>query len=83
MKLIIRELDWFKRREPTKRIKPVTVQVTDLQLVDNHYCTMHVLYDDGVTYDLTGRVSKNDITGKWTVHGINPKGLSTLVDIVS
>lgn len=81
MKLKIRELSWFKRREPTKEIKPVSVEVEDLQLIQNHRCDMHVLYDDGVTYTLNGRVSQNDITGKWTVHGINHFGLSTLVDI--
>lgn len=82
MKLKIRELSWYKRREPTEEMKPVSVTVDDLQLIQNHRCDMCVLYDDGNTYLLGGRVSQNDITGKWTVHGINPHGLSTLVDII-
>jgi len=92
MKLTIRKLSWYKRREPTKEIEPVSVVVDDLQLVSNHRCVMHVLYDDGNTYALSGRVSvsyiysldgkvKKDIVGKWTVHGLNPHGLSCLVDI--
>ncbi len=81
MKLKIRTQSWYKRREPTKEIQPIEVKVEDLQLVSNHKCVMQVLYDDGNWYELGGRVSQNDITGKWTVHGINPHGLSTLVDI--
>lgn len=92
MKLTIRQLSWYKRREPTKEIYPVSVEVDDLQLIDNHSCKMHVLYDDGNTYELSGRVSvsyiyaldgtvKKGTVGKWTVHGLNPHGLSCLVDI--
>lgn len=82
MKFNIRHMDWFKRRSPVKQIQPVKVDITGLQLVDNHYCDMDVLYDDGNTYRLNGRVMQNDITKKWTVHGLNPHGLSVLVDIV-
>lgn len=82
MKLKIRKLDWYKRRQPVKKIQPVSVNVDDLQLIDNHRCTMYALYDDGVTYTLSGRVNVNDQTGKWTVHGTNPHGLATLVDII-
>ncbi len=81
MKLKIRKLDWYKRRVPTKKIEPISVEVDDLQLIDSHRCAMHVLYDDGNTYELSGRVSVNHV-GKWTVHGINPHGLSCLVDII-
>lgn len=80
MKLEIRKLSWYKRREPTKEIQPVSVEVDDLQLIDNHSCKMSVLYDDGNTYELSGRVNVNHV-GKWTVQGINPHGLSCLVDI--
>lgn len=43
---------------------------------------MYVLYNDGAIYELSGRVNVNDITGRWTVHGINPHGLATMVDII-
>ena len=82
MKLRIRSQSWYKRREPTKEIQPIEVEIDDLRLISNHNCDMRVLYDDGQWYDLSGRVSQNDITGKWTVQGTNPHGLSTLVDIV-
>lgn len=82
MKFKIRNTDWFKRREPTKEIKPVSVKVDSLQLIDNYKCDMEVLYDDGEVYILSGRVNSNDIKGTWTVHGINFNGLSVLADII-
>ena len=78
----IRKLDWYKRRKPTKKIQPVSVNVDNVQLIDNYRCVMCVLYNDGVVYQLSGRVNVNDITGRWTVHGINPHGLATLVEII-
>ncbi len=82
MKYKIRELSWYKRREPTKEAKPVSVEVEDLQLVDNHMCKMRATYDDGNIYDLTARVCLNDIKGIWTVHGIDHQGHSVLCDII-
>jgi hypothetical protein len=82
MKLEIRTLSWYKRREPTKEIQPIEVEIEDLQLISNHYSNMRVLYDDGNWYDLTGRVTQNDITGKWSIQGLNPHGLSCLVDVI-
>lgn len=80
MKLTIRNMSWFKRREPTVESKPVSVEVDDLQQVVNHKCKMHVLYDDDITYNLDAVVQVNHV-GKWTVHGLNPHGKSCLVDI--
>ena len=74
-------MSWFKRREPTQDIKPVSVTVDNLKLEQNCYCEMKVLYSDDNVYTFDGRVSQNDITGKWTIQGMNPHGLSTLVDI--
>ena len=82
MKLKIRDTSWFKRREQTKEIKPVTVTISNLILENDHMCEMMATYDDDVTYKLSARVNQNAITGKWTVHGINHTGLSTLVDVV-
>lgn len=82
MKFAIRHMDWFKRRTPVKTIQPVSVTIPELKLKDNHYCDMDVLYDDGNTHRLNGRVMQNDITKKWTVHGLNPHGLSVLVDVI-
>jgi len=82
MKLKIRDTSWFKRREPIKEIQPVTVSIYGLELTNDHMCEMMATYDDGNTYKLSARVNQNAITGNWTVHGINHKGLSTLVDVI-
>ena len=82
MEFKIRDTSWFKRRDPVEEIKPVTVTVSNLELTNNHMCEMLATYDDGNTYKLSARVNQNPITEKWTVHGINHFGLSTLVDII-
>jgi len=82
MEFKIRDTSWFKRRPPTKEIQPVTVTMSGLELTNDHMCEMMATYDDGNIYKLSARVNQNPITGKWTVHGINHTGLSTLVDIV-
>ena len=82
MEFKIRDTSWFKRRDPTSEIKAVTVTVDNLELTNNHMCEMMATYDDGNIYKLSARVNQNPITMNWTVHGINHKGLSTLVDII-
>ncbi len=75
-------MSWYKRRTPTKEILPIEViEITDLQLIDNHKTDMMVKCDDDNTYNLSARVQQNTINKKWTVHGLNPHGLSVLVDI--
>jgi len=82
MKYIIREMSWFKRRAPTKELLPEKVlSVSDLQLIHNHTCEMEVLCDDGESYTLSARVHHNIIKDAWTVQGLNPYGLSVLVDL--
>ena len=84
MKQVIREMSWFKRRRPTKEIQPIeVVSIDDLQFINNHYTEMRVKYDDGETYELSGRVYQNDINKKWALQGLNgQKGLSVVVDFV-
>ena len=75
-------MSWYKRRTPTKELTPVEViEITDLQLVRNHSTDMYVKCDDGETYKLSGRVHHNDIKDTWTVQGLNPHGLSVVVDL--
>lgn len=82
MKFNIREMSWYKRRTPTKELLPVrVVHVTDLQLINNHACDMGVLCDDGNLYILSARVHHNEIKDTWTIQGLNPHGLSVLVDL--
>lgn len=82
MEFELRDVRWAKRRIPTEEIQPVSIEVPDIELQQNFTCDMYALYDDGETYKLAARVNQNDITGKWTVHGINHFGLSALADIV-
>ena len=81
LKLVCRKMDWYKRRIPVKTLEPVSVEIDDLQLINNHRCIMTVLYEDGIYYELSGRVNRNDQSGKWVVHGIDPHGKSVLMDI--
>ena len=75
-------MSWYKRRTPTKELLPVRVDhVHDFQLIHNHACEMGVLCDDGNLYILSARVQQNQMKKeRWTVHGLNPHGLSVLVD---
>lgn len=75
-------MSWFKRRAPTKELTPVEViEITDLQLIHNHSTDMVVKCDDGENYELSARVHQNPIKKTWTVQGLNPHGLSVLVDL--
>ncbi|MEW6990948.1 hypothetical protein AADZ91_09700 [Colwelliaceae bacterium 6441] len=63
--------DWYKRRNLIgKEIKPVHVAIPDYQEVHNHICNMIVSYNDDSLKTLIARVLYNDLTGKWTVDGM-------------
>lgn len=81
MEYKIRHLDWFKRRVPTKEPRPIKVEITNIELVNNSYCNMTAEFDDGNIYELTGRVNLNDIKNTWTVHGTDPYGHQCFVDV--
>ena len=83
MEYKVRELSWFKRRTPVKEPKPVTVQVTDIELVNNSYCDMTVDFDDGKSFEYRSRVSQCPIKKTWTVHGFSSaSGRQCLVDVI-
>lgn len=82
MEFRLRDVRWAKRRIPTKEIQPVSIEVPDIKLEQDYTCDMYALYDDGNWYKLAARVNQNDITGKWTVQGINHFGLSAMADII-
>jgi len=82
MKYNIRQLSWFKRREPTQDPQPVKVEIKNIELIVNSYCDMTVEFDDGNTYEFDGRVQHNEIKDTWTVHGFNHHGQQCFVDIV-
>ena len=76
MPFVIQELNWHKRRKPNAESKPVSVEVEDFKLEKNHFCKIHVTFDDGERATLQGRVTQNPVTGAWSVNGINAKGQS-------
>ena len=83
MEYKIRQLDWFKRREPTKIPQPVKVEIDNIELVKNTYCNMTVEYDDGEVFVFDGRVQHNEIKDVWTVHGFSSgSGRQCFVDVV-
>jgi hypothetical protein len=83
MEYEIRNLSWFKRREPTKDPQPVKVEINNIELVNNSYCDMIVEYDDGKIFEFNGRVNLNDIKNTWTVHGFSSaSGRQCFVDVV-
>lgn len=90
----LRELSWYKRREPDAVVpKCIEWKVNDFEKVDKHRCTMDVTFDDGNSYTLNARVnvseryeiqedgSTNVVYGKWTVQGTNENGVSVLLEI--
>jgi hypothetical protein len=91
MKYTIREMSWFKRRAPTKDPIPVEVlDVEDLQLIHNHptelLVTFRFFHRDGTEtledHQLSGRVHQNAIKKeRWTINGLNPHGLSVVVEL--
>ena len=75
-------MSWFKRRPPTREIRPIHVDIPDLELSENFKCSMLVTYDNGEKIMLSGRVNQNPIKKTWAVHGIDTKGHQCMVDIV-
>lgn len=70
-KFEIIQKEWYKRRTLTgKEITPVHVAIPDYQPVHNYICNMIVSYDDDSLKTLISRVLYNELTGKWTVDGM-------------
>ncbi len=75
-------MSWFKRRAPTRdELKAVEViNIVDLQFKHMHPIEMTVKCNDGEIYELTGYVHHNTIKDTWTLQGLNPHGLSVVLD---
>ena len=83
MEYKIRQLDWFKRREPTKIPQPVKVEIDNIEYEKNTYCDMTVEFDDGEVCAFNGRVQHNDIKDIWTVHGFSSdSGRQCFIEII-
>ena len=80
----IREMDWFKRRNPVAQPKAVEVEVIGFEKIDNHKCQVVAKYDNGELLTLSGRINVNILAtpNRWTVHGIDSLGHSVMVDLI-
>jgi hypothetical protein len=79
----VRHCDWYKRRIPTQQKVFDEVIVRDFLLEPESYCTVIIRYvDESEFKELTGRVSRNAVTNKYTINGINPYGDFILLDVI-
>lgn len=62
---------WSKRRKPDEELKILTVEIPDFELKEQHFCNMHVHYEDGSENVFYSRVIRNSQTGQWTVDGMH------------
>jgi len=63
--------DWHKQQASFKNTpQPVDVIIPDYQQTHNHICNMIVSYNDHSAKALIARVLYNQLTGKWTVDGM-------------
>jgi hypothetical protein len=79
----VRNCDWYKRRIPTQKKVFDEVIVRNFVLEPESYCTVIIRYvDESEFKELTGRVSRNAVTNKYTINGINPYGDFILLDVI-
>ena len=79
----VRNCDWYKRRISTQKKVFDEVIVRNFVLEPESYCTVIIRYvDESEFKELTGRVSRNAVTNKYTINGINPHGDFILLDVI-
>lgn len=62
---------WTKRRKDKKEPIPLSVEIPDFELAEQHFCNMQVSFDDGSQQTFFARVLRNHITKQWTVDGMH------------
>lgn len=67
MKLVPRDIHYYKRRLPDQKLTVVSASSSDLQLIDYSQCNLEVTLGCGTIHQVTGRVNKNDQSGKWSI----------------
>ena len=84
MKFVARASSWVKRRAYEVSPIPKKLEVIGFEKIHNHSCSMIVEYENGDRYELSGRVSLNSLAKpeRWTVQGLNPTGISVIVDLI-
>ena len=61
---------WAKRRSAVAEPVPISIEIPDFELKEQHFCNMHVTFDDGNKQSFYSRVLCNHITKQWTVDGM-------------
>lgn len=82
MEFKIENLDWYKRRKPTKEPVPISADVQNFEKVEYHQCDVFVEYDDGVTRKLIGRVLYNDIKETWAINALANGGFAVKLRLI-
>lgn len=62
---------WAKRRKAEPEPQPISIQIPDFELKEQHFCNMHVTFDNGRKEIYYSRVLCNHITKQWTVDGMH------------
>lgn len=79
---IMRPCSWYKRRIPDQPKIFEEVKVSNYIHEHDAICLITVRYHGETEYkELTGRVTKNPITGNFSINGINPHGDFILLDV--
>ena len=60
-KMKVIEKSWANRRIPEKENKVINVTVPNYKQKQNHFCDMHVEYEDGTQATYVARVIRNEI----------------------
>lgn len=86
-----RKLSWYKRRTPGEEPHVVSFEFLGFEKRKGHPCSIRAVYSDGCTRTLSARVHVNEIhtlgckepeRGRWTVQGINHKGINVLLEVL-
>ncbi len=79
----IEPMNWQKRRvERVKPPQPISATVNGFALVAETKCDVFVLYDDGETRALKGRVLFNEIKDCWRISAIANGGWSVFINVI-
>ena len=71
MKYEVINKSWSKRRKLDANKNISHIEFSEFQKQHNHFCKMHVTYEDGSNESLLSRVVYNEIKGSWVVDGMS------------
>ena len=74
--------DWYKRRNKPVEDMILGFEVIGFKKVEDTYCKMKVTFEDLGEVELDAFIQYYPKYNKWTVHGMNEKGISVLARLV-